>query len=89
MFSPVPNQLREFTERDLARMTADFAVVVGRGAFGCVYKGVCDHTPVAVKVIDPVSFRNFVNITGIVTIQKALQNMGESTFKTELNSLTR
>ena len=83
MFSPAPNQQREFTERDLARMTADFAVVVGRGAFGCVYKGVCDHTP------DPVSFRNFVNITGIVTIQKALQDMGESTFKTELNSLTR
>ena len=61
------------------------AVVVGRGAFGCVYKGVCDHTPVAVKVIDPVSFRNFVNITGIVT---ALQDIGESTFRTELNSLT-
>ena len=52
----VPNELREFTEADLGNMTEDFSNVIGRGSFGCVYKGIYEHTPVAVKVINPVGF---------------------------------
>ena len=84
-FMQVPNQLREFTEEDLKRMTNDFTDVVGRGAFGCVYRGIVDHTPVAVKVINPVSCTSHSAHTDF---QKALQNLGSKTFKTELDSLT-
>ena len=30
-------------------MTKDFTEVVGRGSFGCVYKGTYEHTAVALK----------------------------------------
>lgn len=73
-------------------MTGGFSEVVGRGSFGCVYRGMCGHTAVAVKVIDPVSDPSasmsvVTNCNSV--IQKALQDISRSTFTTELNSLTR
>ena len=85
------NQLREFTAEEIGAMTVQFSEVVGRGPFGCVYKGTLGHTAVAVKVIDPV--RNIFPLQSshhsLVHSQKALQDIGQATFMTELNALTR
>ena len=88
------NLLREFTEADLGKMTEEFSNVIGRGSFGCVYKGMFEHTPVAVKVINPVSVFCIdlcvvQSQSTAIDMQKALQEMGNKTFTTELNSLTK
>ena len=58
--------------------TNDFSVV-GQGAFGCVYKGVCDHTQVAIEVISPVSFTPHIFTTmTCVIVKNALQQMLEA-----------
>ena len=51
----VLSQLREFSEAELEEITGGFKEIVGQGSFGCVYRGVCKHTAVAIKVLDPVS----------------------------------
>ena len=57
----VPSQLREFSEVDLEQMTEGYSTTIGQGSFGTVYKGVCDHIPVAVKVINLVSWWFFMH----------------------------
>lgn len=47
--------VREFTETDLAAATKSYSELIGKGAFGSVYKGTIAQTSVAVKVMDPVS----------------------------------
>ena len=50
--------LRNFSEEELDFATRSFSQLVGKGSFGCVYKGVMQHIPVAVKVMDPVRWLN-------------------------------
>lgn len=47
--------VREFSERELDAATGSFSDLVGKGSFGSVYRGMLQHTPVAVKLMDPVS----------------------------------
>ena len=48
--------VREFQEDEVDLATRSYSDVVGKGSFGCVYKGSLNHIPIAVKVLDPVSF---------------------------------
>jgi tRNA A-37 threonylcarbamoyl transferase component Bud32 len=65
--------VREFTEAELAAATNSFAELVGKGAFGSVYKGTLAKTPIVVKVMD----------------HKIIQDVSHSTFVTEIQALTR
>ena len=50
-----PDTPREFSEEEVCDATNSFSEVIGKGPFGCVYKGECGHIPIAVKVINPVN----------------------------------
>ena len=74
--------------------TQSFSQLVGKGSFGCIYKGVMQHISVAVKVMDPVSRVNHKSYSIHVHIyvpfhQKALHDINHATFVTEVQALTR
>ena len=43
--------MREFSAAELEKATNGFSNVIGKGGFGIVYKGVYDHSHIAVKVL--------------------------------------
>ena len=47
--------VREFSEQELETATKSFSELLGNGSFGSVYKGMLQHTHIAVKVMKPVS----------------------------------
>ena len=51
----VPESLWEFTGDELKDAIKSFSELIGKGGFGCVYKGELGHVPIAIKVISPVS----------------------------------
>ena len=48
--------VREFSSEEVKTATGDLSDSVGKGGFGTVYRGTFHHIPVAVKVLNAVSW---------------------------------
>ena len=61
----------------------------GKGAFGVVYRGELQHTAIAVKVLNPVSFIILCYSCIVLMLQIVVTDTTRSTFSAEIEALTR
>ena len=81
--------MREFSEDDILKATDGYKNIIGKGAFGVVYRGELQHTAIAVKVLNPVSFIVLCYSCIILMLQIVVTDTTRSTFSAEIEALTR